>query len=137
MCRFLAFILAAIEFPSSAHAARATQMDAPLTFEQWVGKTARLNEFALGPEEAETKTTIWFLLYVEETPWYRGTPVWQRSLPLYVFCTDLKPRYPTLERFYGWVITNSMLSKQAERIPMPPLAFAVYAGGTPSQCKWK
>jgi hypothetical protein len=137
LCRFLAFVLAGLALASSADAARTMQMDLPLTFEQWVGKTARLNEFALGPEEAEIKTTIWFLLYAEETPWHRGTPIWQGNLPLYIFCTDLKPRYPALERFYGWVITNSMIPKQAERIPMPPLAFAVYASGTPSECKWK
>ncbi len=133
----LAFVLAAIELASPAHAAGTLQMDVPLTFEQWADKTARVSEFSLGPEDAEAKTSIWFLLYAEETPWYRGTAIWQSNLPLYFFCTDLKPRYPTLERFYGWVITNSMLPKQGEKVPMPPPAFAVYDSGTPPECKWR
>jgi hypothetical protein len=134
---FFAIALATIGLASSAHAGRTMQMDAPLTFEQWAGKTARVSEFSLGPEEAETKTSIWFLLYAEETPWHRGTAIWQSNLPLYIFCTDLKPRYPTLERFYGWVVTNSMLPRQGEKVPMPPLAFAVYDSGTPPECKWR
>ena len=137
ICRLLAFVLATIDLSSSAHAGRTMEIDLPLTFEQWAGKTARASEFSLGPEEAETKTTTWFLLYAEETPWYRGTPIWQSNLPLYIFCTDLRRRYPTLERFYGWVIINSMLPKQGEKVPMPPHVFAVYDSGTPPECKWK
>ena len=113
-------------------------MEGPLlTFEQWAGKTARLSEFSLGPEGAGTKTAIWFLLYAEEAPWHQGTPIWQSNLPLYIFCTDLKHRYPTVERFYGWVITNSMLPKRPQVLSMPPPAFATYDSGTPPECKWK
>jgi hypothetical protein len=133
----LALAVATIALAFPAHAARTIQMDVPLTFEQWAGKTARVSEFALGPDGAETKTSIWFLLYAEETPWYRGTAIWQSNLPLYIFCTDLKRRYPTVERFYGWVITNSMLPARGETISMPPRAFAVYDSGTPPECKWR
>jgi hypothetical protein len=134
---FLVFVLAMSDVSFSAHAARTMQMDVPLTFEQWANKTARVSEFSLGPDGAESKTTIWFLLYAEETPWYRATPAWRSNLPMYIFCTDLKPRYPTVERFYGWVIINSMLPKRGERLAMPPPAFAAYDSGTPPECKWK